>query len=221
LLNEEIIAFVADSKKFVPHFHIPLQSGSNKILKLMRRRYLRELYTERVAMIKSAMPHCCIGVDVIVGFPGETHEDFLETYQFLNELNISYLHVFTYSERPNTVAIEMIDPVPVEERKKRSKMLRSLSLKKRRYFYEQDLGATRPVLFESENDGNYMHGFTDNYVKVKVTFDASFVNQVVDVTLDSIDAEGEVTGGGLQFPVYSLQFEKQEASQQKTENSKL
>lgn len=173
---------------------------------------MRELYTERVTMIKNAMPHCCIGVDVIVGFPGETHEDFLETYKFLNELDISYLHVFTYSERPNTVAIEMEGTVSPEDRKSRSKMLRSLSLKKRRHFYEQHLGETRPVLFESDNDGNVMHGFTDNYIKVKTPFDQSLANEIVPVTLASIDTDGEVLASNLQFA---------EISEPKTENRKL
>lgn len=221
LLNEEIIRFVATSKRFAPHFHIPLQSGSNKVLKLMRRRYLRELYIERVELIKQAMPHCCIGVDVIVGFPGETHEDFLETYKFLNELDISYLHVFTYSERPNTLAIEMSESVPMEERKRRSKMLRSLSVKKRRFFYEQHLGETRPVLFESENHDGFIHGFTDNYIKVKTPFNNALVHEVVDVQLNEVDADGEVVG--LQFPVFSLQSNEREAviSELKTVNFKL
>jgi threonylcarbamoyladenosine tRNA methylthiotransferase MtaB len=176
----------------MPHFHIPLQSGSNKVLKAMRRRYQRELYVERVAAIKQLMPHCCIGVDVIVGFPGETHEDFLETYQFLNELDISYLHVFTYSERPNTAAIDMEGVVPVQERKQRNSMLRTLSEKKKRAFYEQHLNTTRPVLFEGEQSGEYMHGFSDNYIKIKTIFSASLVNQITEVTLNNIDANGEM-----------------------------
>ena len=192
LLTNEIIEFVAQSKKFMPHFHIPLQSGSNKVLKAMRRRYQRELYVERVAAIKQLMPHCCIGVDVIVGFPGETHEDFLETYQFLNELDISYLHVFTYSERPNTAAIDMEGVVPVQERKQRNSMLRTLSEKKKRAFYEQHLNTTRPVLFEGEQSGEYMHGFSDNYIKIKTIFSASLVNQITEVTLNNIDANGEM-----------------------------
>jgi threonylcarbamoyladenosine tRNA methylthiotransferase MtaB len=190
LLKNEVIAFVAASKKFVPHFHIPLQSGSNKILKLMRRRYLRELYSERVATIRSLMPHCCIGVDVIVGFPGETDEDFLETYNFLNDLDISYLHVFTYSERDNTPAKEMDGAVPVHIRKKRNKMLRILSAKKLRAFYEKHVGETRIVLFEGDNKDGFMHGFTDNYIKVKTPFDATKVNQLKSVKLSEIDAEG-------------------------------
>ncbi|NRA93909.1 MAG: tRNA (N(6)-L-threonylcarbamoyladenosine(37)-C(2))-methylthiotransferase MtaB, partial [Psychroserpens sp.] len=155
LLKNETIDFVATSSTFVPHFHIPLQSGSNAILKLMRRRYMRDLYVDRVARIRKVMPHACIGVDVIVGFPGETDELFLETYNFLNELDISYLHVFTYSERDNTLAAEMEDVVPKNVRAKRSKMLRGLSVKKRRAFYESQLGTTRTVLFEGENKEGY------------------------------------------------------------------
>jgi threonylcarbamoyladenosine tRNA methylthiotransferase MtaB len=195
LLKDETIDFVAGSKRFVPHFHIPLQSGSNKILKAMRRRYLRELYSDRVEHIKTRMPHCCIGVDVIVGFPGETDEDFLETYNFLNELDISYLHVFTYSERDNTAAALMDNAVPVAIRKKRNKMLRILSAKKLRSFYEKHLGETRTVLFEGDNKGGFMHGFTDNYIKVKTPYDPSLVNQLVNVTLLELDAEGCVLAG--------------------------
>lgn len=192
LLKDEIIEYVAQSKHFVPHFHIPLQSGSNKMLKAMRRRYLRELYAERVAKIKALMPHCCIGVDVIVGFPGETDDDFLDTYNFLNELPISYLHVFTYSERDNTDAIHLPDAVPVAVRKKRNKMLRILSAKKLRSFYEQHLGETRTVLFEGDNKEGFMHGFTDNYVKVKTPFNASLINQLKSVVLKQLDADGSV-----------------------------
>lgn len=208
LLTKEIIEFVATSGKFAPHFHIPLQSGSNKILKLMRRRYLRDLYSEKVHQIKQAMPHCCIGVDVIVGFPGESHDDFIETYKFLNELDISYLHVFTYSERSDTVAFEMNGVVQMDERKRRSKMLRSLSLKKKRYFYEQHLGEIRPVLFESENDNGFIRGFTDNYIKVNTSFDENLVNEIVNFRLKKIDSACEVTGTSLQYPVFSLQFEE-------------
>ena len=190
LLKDETIEFVSQSKRFVPHFHIPLQSGSNKMLKAMRRRYLRELYSERVAKIKSLMPHCCIGVDVIVGFPGETDEDFLETYNFLNELPISYLHVFTYSERDNTDAIHLKEVVPVAIRKKRNKMLRILSAKKLRHFYEQHLGETRTVLFESDNKEGFMHGFTDNYIKVKTPFNPDLINQLKQVDLKELDADG-------------------------------
>lgn len=192
LLNDKVIQFVASSKCFVPHFHIPLQSGSNKILKAMRRRYLRELYSDRVAKIKALMPHCCIGVDVIVGFPGETDEDFLDTYNFLNELDISYLHVFTYSERDNTDALSIKEIVPVAVRKKRNKMLRILSAKKLRHFYEQHLGESRVVLFEGDNKEGFMHGFTDNYIKVKTPYDASLVNQLKMVKLKELDADGQV-----------------------------
>ena len=167
LLKKETIDFVANSKTFVPHFHIPLQSGSDTLLKRMKRRYMRDVYTSRVAAIKEVMPNACIGVDVIVGFPGETDELFLETYNYLSELDISYLHVFTYSERPNTEAVAMDGVVPLNKRKKRSKMLRGLSVKKRRAFYESQLNTTSTVLFESENKEGYIQGFTENYVKVK------------------------------------------------------
>ncbi len=192
LLKDETIAFVSKSKRFVPHFHIPLQSGSNKILKAMRRRYLRELYSDRVTCIKTYMPHCCIGVDVIVGFPGETEEDFLETYHFLNTLDISYLHVFTYSERDNTDAIHLKDSVPVHIRRKRNKMLRILSAKKLRNFYERHLGEKRLVLFEADHKDGFMHGFTDNYIKVKTPYNKALINQLRTVTLKEIDEKGEV-----------------------------
>jgi threonylcarbamoyladenosine tRNA methylthiotransferase MtaB len=192
LLTTEVIEFVAQSKRFMPHFHIPLQSGNNKQLAEMRRRYKRELYEERVAKIKALMPHCCIGVDVIVGFPGETEEDFLETYRFINELDISYLHVFTYSERANTPAAEMSGVVPVEERRRRNEMLRILSEKKRRYFYNQHLGESRPVLFEKDSEGNAMSGFTDNYIKVTLAYDPILVNEIENVTLQTVNAEGNM-----------------------------
>lgn len=192
LLKNETIEFVADSRTFVPHFHIPLQSGSNTILKAMRRRYMKELYVDRVDSIKNMMPHACIGVDVIVGFPGETDELFLETYNFLANLDVSYLHVFTYSERDNTLAAEMDGVVPKHVRSKRSKMLRGLSVKKRRAFYESQLGTTRTVLFESENKEGYIHGFTENYVKVKVPWNPELVNTLHDVTLTKIDEDGLV-----------------------------
>ncbi|HEY3403828.1 MAG TPA: tRNA (N(6)-L-threonylcarbamoyladenosine(37)-C(2))-methylthiotransferase MtaB [Ohtaekwangia sp.] len=192
LLTDEIIAFVAQSKRFVPHFHIPLQSGSNKILRLMRRRYQRELYVERVNTIKSLMPHCCIGVDVIVGFPGETQDDFLETYQFLNELNISYLHVFTYSERENTPAAEMIGSVPGSQRSDRSRMLHILSDKKRRKFYEENLGTEATVLFENDIEEGHMHGFTENYIRVTAKYDPILVNELKRVKLQSINVKGLV-----------------------------
>ncbi|MDR9449310.1 MAG: tRNA (N(6)-L-threonylcarbamoyladenosine(37)-C(2))-methylthiotransferase MtaB [Psychroflexus sp.] len=190
LLKDETIAFVASSRSFVPHFHIPLQSGSDRLLKKMRRRYLTKLYTDRVFAIKEAMPQACIGVDVIVGFPGETEEDFLTTYNYLNELPISYLHVFTYSERPNTPAAEMADQVPMNIRKKRSKLLRGLSAKKRRAFYEDQLKTERTVLFEGENKQGYIHGFTENYVKIRKPWNPYLINQLHQVTLDEIDEEG-------------------------------
>lgn len=192
LLKNETIEFVSKSKTFVPHFHIPLQSGSNTILKAMRRRYLREVYTDRVARIREVMPHACIGVDVIVGFPGETDEHFLETYNFLNEMDISYLHVFTYSERDNTAAVDMEGIVPMNVRSKRSKMLRGLSVKKRRAFYESQLGTNRTVLFESENKEGYIHGFTENYVKVKTPWNPELVNTLHAVHLTKIDEDGMV-----------------------------
>lgn len=187
LLTDEIIEFVAQSDRFVPHFHIPLQSGSNKILKLMRRRYVKELYAERVAKIKALMPHCCIGVDVIVGSPGETEADFLETYQFLNELDISYLHVFTYSERPNTHALSIKPIVPMQERNKRSKMLHILSDKKRRFFYEQHLGKEFTVLFENDVENGLIHGFTENYIRVAAKYDPMLINELKKVRLLTIN----------------------------------
>lgn len=192
LLKNETIEFVSNSDSFVPHFHIPLQSGSNDILKLMRRRYMKELYIDRVAKIKEVMPHACIGVDVIVGFPGETEEHFLETYNFLNELDISYLHVFTYSERDNTVAADLDGVVPKNIRSKRSKMLRGLSAKKRRAFYESQIGSERTVLFEGENKEGYIHGFTGNYVKVKAPWNPELVNTLHKVELSEIDNDGLV-----------------------------
>ncbi|MBP6302517.1 MAG: tRNA (N(6)-L-threonylcarbamoyladenosine(37)-C(2))-methylthiotransferase MtaB [Bacteroidia bacterium] len=192
LLTNEIMELASVSKQIVPHFHIPLQSGSDKLLKLMRRKYLRELYANRVATIKKLMPHACIGVDVIIGFPGETNEDFLDTYTFLNELDVSYLHVFTYSERVNTTAYKMEDVVPMNERNERSKMLHILSDKKRRFFYEQHLGKTFNVLFEAEQDGSFMHGFTDNYIKVKTTYEPLLVNEVTEVELVQITDDGTV-----------------------------
>ncbi|WDF53655.1 tRNA (N(6)-L-threonylcarbamoyladenosine(37)-C(2))-methylthiotransferase MtaB [Mucilaginibacter sp. KACC 22063] len=192
LLTDEIIEYVAVSKKFVPHFHIPLQSGSDKILSLMRRRYKRALYADRVAKIKQLMPNCCIGVDVIVGFPGETREDFVDTYNFLNELNISYLHVFTYSERDNTLAKEMAGSVPGSTRAERSKMLHILSDKKRRAFYETQLDKNEEVLFEGDIKDGFMHGFTRNYVKVKAKYDPVLVNEVRNVKLTAIAPDGDV-----------------------------
>ena len=192
LLSDEVIDFVAASKKFVPHFHIPLQSGSDKILGLMKRRYQRDLYTNRVAKIKSIMPECCIGVDVIVGFPGETHDDFLETYNFLNELPISYLHVFTYSERDDTPAASMNNRVTGSTRFDRNKMLHSLSEKKRRAFYDSQVGKNAEVLFEADSKTGFMHGFTENYVKVRAKYDPLLVNELRSVHLDKLSAEGDM-----------------------------
>ena len=192
LLKNETIEFVSKSRTFVPHFHIPLQSGSNAILKLMKRRYQREVYTERVNKIREVMPDACIGVDVIVGFPGETDEYFLETYNFLNEMDISYLHVFTYSERDNTEAANMEGVVAGNVRAKRSKMMRGLSVKKRRAFYESQLGSNRTVLFESENKEGYIHGFTENYVKVKTPWNPELVNTLHEINLTKIDDDGSV-----------------------------
>ncbi|WP_295650178.1 tRNA (N(6)-L-threonylcarbamoyladenosine(37)-C(2))-methylthiotransferase MtaB [uncultured Mucilaginibacter sp.] len=192
LLTDEIIEFVAQSKIFVPHFHIPLQSGSDKILGLMRRRYRRDLYVDRVAKIKQLMPHCCIGVDVIVGFPGETREDFIDTYNFLNDLDISYLHVFTYSERENTIAAELPGTVPGSTRAERSKMLHILSDKKRRAFYETQLGADAEILFETDIKDGYMHGFTRNYVKVKTKYDPVLVREIKHAHLTAISFDGDV-----------------------------
>ena len=192
LLKNQTIDFVAQSKTFVPHFHIPLQSGSDTLLKLMRRRYMTDLYLDRVARINKTMPNACIGVDVIVGFPGETQELFLETYNFLNQLEVSYLHVFTYSERENTPAATMEGVVPKNIRAKRSKMLRGLSAKKRRAFYESQLGNTLTVLFEGENKQGYIHGFTQNYVKVKHPWNPELVNTLREVTLLEIDEDGMV-----------------------------
>jgi len=190
LLSDKIIRFVAQSNKFAPHFHIPLQSGSDEILLAMRRRYDRQLYANRVQLIKELMPDCCIGVDVIVGFPGETKEKFMETYEFLNELDVSYLHVFTYSERANTTAVRMGDPVPAAERQERSKMLRILSQKKRRHFYSQHLGTQCTVLFESKTEDGLLQGFTENYVRVAVPYDAQLINQMRQVQLDTTGPEG-------------------------------
>ncbi len=183
LLSNEIIEFVAGSKKFMPHFHIPLQSGSNKILGLMRRRYRRELYADRVATIKQLMPHCCIGVDVIVGFPSESDDDFKDTFNFLHELDISYLHVFTYSERANTLALDINPVVPIHIRQERNKVLRNLSYQKLQYFSEQHRGQNRRVLFESAEKNGMMEGYTDNYIKVQTPFREEWVNQLVDWTI--------------------------------------
>jgi threonylcarbamoyladenosine tRNA methylthiotransferase MtaB len=178
LLTNEIIEFVSRSKKFMPHFHIPLQSGSNKILGMMRRRYKRELYAERVGLIKALMPHCCIGVDVIVGFPGETAEDFAATFDFLHQLDISYLHVFTYSERDNTHALNLKPVVPIATRNERNKQLRNLSYQKMQYFTQQHIGQSRKVLFEGHSKNNMMEGYTDNYIKITVPFNKEWINNI-------------------------------------------
>lgn len=180
LLSNEIIEFVANSKKFMPHFHVPLQSGSNKILGMMRRRYKRELYGDRVKLIKLLMPHCAVGADVIVGFPGETDEDFRETFNFLHELNISYLHVFTYSERDNTNALQIRPVVPVNVRHQRNKTLRNLSFMKMQYFTAQHKGQTRKVLFESHEKNGMMEGYTDNYIRITTPYKAVWANNIVD-----------------------------------------
>jgi len=198
LLNNEIIDFVASSQKFMPHFHIPLQSGNDRLLSLMRRRYKKQLYLDRVEYIKAAMPDCCIGVDVIVGFPTESEEDFMETYQFLNELDVSYLHVFTYSERNNTVALDLEPVVPMAERSKRSKMLRILSEKKKRHFYTQYLNTSREVLFEDNENTGFINGFTDNYIKVKYPYDPVLSNQLKRMKLSNIDVDGLVISNANQ-----------------------
>ena len=193
LLKDESIALVANSKRFVPHFHIPLQSGSDDLLKKMKRRYLSGLYKNRVSKILELMPSAAIGVDVIVGFPGETEEKFLETYQFIQDLPITYLHVFTYSERENTEAAEMDEVVPVAIRKKRNKMLRILSEKKKMEFYQAQIGKEFPVLWEHENRDGMMYGFTENYVRVQKPFDANFCNEIENVILQNIESNGNVS----------------------------
>lgn len=190
LLNNEIIQFVAASKHFMPHFHIPLQSGSDKILKHMHRKYDTALYQQRVAYIKQNMPHACIGVDVIVGYPEESEQDFIDTCNFIDSIDVSYLHVFTYSERDNTVAIRSTNSVPIEERRRRNEVLRLLSDKKRRAFYEQHLQTERPVLFEMENDEGYMYGFTDNYIKVKTRYNETLCNSIQTVSINKLLAAG-------------------------------
>ena len=192
LLSDEIIEFVSQSNKFVPHFHIPLQSGCDKVLALMRRRYKREVYAQRVANIKNLMPDCCIGVDVIVGFPGETQKDFLDTYNFLNELDVSYLHVFTYSERENTAAAEMKGVVPGSVRAERSKMLHILSEKKRRAFYQTQVGKSTQVLFEADHKNGFMHGFSRNYVKVRAPYDPLLINDIKQVKFENIASDGDM-----------------------------
>jgi len=192
LLSDEIIDYVSTSKRFVPHFHIPLQSGSDNLLVAMRRKYLSDLYRNRVGLIKKLIPDACIGVDVIIGFPGETDQEFQTTYDFLTELDVSYLHVFTYSERDNTTAVRLDDVVPMETRNKRSKMLRILSAKKKRKFYESQIGTEHTVLWEATDEDGFMTGFTENYVKVQSPFDSDKVNQTEKVLLNEIDGNGNV-----------------------------
>jgi threonylcarbamoyladenosine tRNA methylthiotransferase MtaB len=192
LLTDEIIEFVSNSKRFVPHFHIPLQSGSDYLLERMKRRYRTDHYTSRINKIKNLMPNACIGVDVIVGFPGENEEEFLKTYKYLNELEVSYLHVFTYSERPNTDAVDMDEVVDIKERQRRSKMLRILSDKKRRLFYEENLAEESDVLFENDVEDGKMHGFTSNYIRVSAKYDPLLINEMKRVKMVSIDGNGLV-----------------------------
>jgi threonylcarbamoyladenosine tRNA methylthiotransferase MtaB len=199
LLTDEIIDFVATSQRFAPHFHLPLQSGSNAVLKLMRRRYQRELYADRVARIKQQMPHACIGADVIVGFPGETEADFLATYHFINELDVSYLHVFTYSERVNTPAVHLPHPVPSAQRAARSRQLHSLSDKKRRHFYEQNQGRLATVLFENDVENGLMHGFTENYVRVAARYDPLLIGELKPVRLTHLNAQGHLEAEELEL----------------------
>jgi threonylcarbamoyladenosine tRNA methylthiotransferase MtaB len=189
LLTDDIIRFVAQSEKFVPHFHIPLQSGNDELLQRMRRKYLSDLYKSRVNLIKELMPDCCIGVDVIVGFPGESEVHFLNTYEFINELPVSYLHVFPYSERPNTTARKMKEVVPVKVRGQRTTMLRGLSEKKKRAFYESQMGKTRPVLFEHDVKNGKMEGYTDNYIRVVTDYDPLLIDAIVPFHMQHIDAD--------------------------------
>jgi threonylcarbamoyladenosine tRNA methylthiotransferase MtaB len=201
LLTDEIIELVGSGSSIVPHFHIPLQSGSEKILKLMRRRYTKQQYHDRITKIKSLIPDCCIGVDVIVGFPGESDADFQETFDFLHELPVSYLHVFTYSERNDTLAAKMQEVIPIEVRKERNKRLRRLSSLKQNEFYRSQLGGTYDVLFESDNKKGMMHGFTPNYVKVEIPYDPSYVNKLKSCTLKEIGPEGSVVVNQLESNV--------------------
>lgn len=195
LLSDDIIRFCASSDRFVPHFHVPLQSGSDTMLKKMRRRYDSALYRSRVETIKETMPHACIGVDVIVGHPGETEEEFMKTYQFLNELPISYLHVFTYSERPNTTAVrEKDEVVPVPERRRRNKMLTILSEKKKRAFYQEFEGTSRSVLFEHENKDGYMHGYSDNYLRVRVPYNEALRGVIAETNMTTLADNGVFEG---------------------------
>jgi threonylcarbamoyladenosine tRNA methylthiotransferase MtaB len=184
LLTEEMIVFMAESNKFLPHYHIPLQSGSDHVLSLMKRKYRREVFEQRVKDIKKIAPHACIAADVIIGFPGETEEEFKTTYDFIDGLDISYMHVFTYSERPGTNAAKLEGKVSSQEKRERSRILHELSDRKKKKFYQSNIGSKRKVLFESDNSGGFMHGFTGNYLKVKTKYDASLINQIVEVELD-------------------------------------
>ncbi|NQT76148.1 MAG: tRNA (N(6)-L-threonylcarbamoyladenosine(37)-C(2))-methylthiotransferase MtaB [Bacteroidetes bacterium] len=190
LLDEEIISFVADSEKFLPHFHIPLQSGSDKILKSMQRKYKREVFAKRVDEIKTHMPQACIAADVIIGFPGETEEDFMDTYDFLSRLDISYMHVFTYSERPGTKAAGLNGKITNAVKRERSRRLHELSDTKKTAFYKQNIGTKALVLFESDNSDGFMHGFTGNYIKVKTPYKKELVNEIIEVRLERRDGEG-------------------------------
>jgi len=190
LLNERMISFMASSNKFLPHFHIPLQSGSDKVLDAMKRKYKRAIFEQRVSEIKKHMPHACIAADVIIGFPGESDEDFQDTYNFLEGLDISYMHVFTYSERPGTKAAKLEGKIKNNIKRERSRKLHELSDKKKRKFYKENIGRTVSVLFESDNSGGYMHGFSGNYLKVRTKFDERFINQIISMTLDQIEADG-------------------------------
>jgi threonylcarbamoyladenosine tRNA methylthiotransferase MtaB len=194
LLSNEIIDFVSSSNKFVPHFHIPMQSGSDSVLKVMKRRYLTKLYRNRIEHVKKVIPNACIGADVIVGFPGESEEDFLEIYNFIKSLNLSYLHVFTYSERDNTEAIILQNIVPKNIRSKRSKLLRSLSVQLKRKFYKSQIGKTKDVLFETENRNGFIYGFSNNYVRVKSDWRKSLADKIVSYDLEDIDNDGLVIG---------------------------
>ena len=202
LLSDEIIRFCSASKKFVPHFHIPLQSGSDDILSAMRRRYKTDLYKNRISLIKELMPECSIGVDVIVGFPGETEEEFQKTFDFIHSLPISYLHVFSYSERPNTTAVRKTDIVPKSIRLERSKKLRILSSKKQRAFYQEFKGQSTKVLFESENHDGFIRGFTENYLKVQVPFSESLINQITEVILTDLNADC-IYNGKIKEPIFA------------------
>ena len=205
LLSDEIISYcLSETARFVPHFHIPLQSGSNKLLKAMRRKYERELFANRVAQIKLLRPDACIGVDVIVGFPGETDEDFMETVDFIKDLDVSYLHVFTYSERANTTAIKLGDPVPMNIRKERSKQLHILSDKKKRAFYENNVGRKEIVLFENENNDGYMFGFTSNYVKIKMPFNETMTNTFQSIEMTEVDRDGLMKASLVEASIPSI-----------------